>query len=578
MLLAACALIGSSAGARAQTESLTSLYSFPGYPNGSQPYGGLTLGKDGNYYGTTVGGGAHSAGTVFKMAPDGAVTVLYSFDNTEGANPYGKLALGSDGNFYGTTAYGGAHNDGTVFVVTPSGGFSSLYSFSGADGQKPVSALVEGPDGAFYGTTNAGGNGGGTIFKITTSGTLTTLHSFTGLNGDGYYSPAPLILASDGNFYGTTEQGGTGGRGTVYRITPQGTFTVLHSFLTTSADGQYPKGGLVQGRDGSFYGLTYSGGAYSFGTVYKMTPAGAVTLLHSFTAEGSSPPYPNKDGAYPDAELIQACDGYFYGTTEQGGTNGGGVLFKISSTGAFTTIHSFSTQGANTDGSFPKCTLLQGPDCNLYGTAYAGGPANIGTVYRLNFAPVFQSISPTWTNAAGPSFTLIVKGDCFANGSIAQWNGTALTTTYVSETQLKASVPASLIASQGTAKVTVQNPTGGVSAAKTFTIVLTTLKVTGITLTRSSATGVITANVSLQNVGYLAAPNVAITGASLNGVSTSTTLPVSVGNLAVGATATPSVSFPGSAGAIGAIVYLKVWGTFTGTGGKFSAALKVTLP
>ena len=205
-----------------------------------------------------------------------------------------------------------------------------------------------------------------------------------------------------------------------------------------------------------------------------------------------------------------------------------------------------------------------------------GQTSNAATFTINGSAPVLTSISPASANAGGPAFTLTVKGSSFVNGATVDWNGTALTTTFVSSTQMKATVPAADIAGAGTAHVTVVNPGGGTSASKTFTILVTTLKLVSATLTRNSTTGVYTATVSLKNIGFLTAPTVKITKSSLGAANTSTTLPVTVGNIAAGATATASLTYPSSAGSPGTVVTLKVSGTFTG--GTLSGSLKVTLP
>jgi uncharacterized repeat protein (TIGR03803 family) len=234
--------------------------------------------------------------------------------------------------------------------------------------------LVQGSDGNFYGTTQVGGtNGSGTVFKITPSGALTTLHSFDG--ADGSNPAAVLMQASDGNLYGTTEAGGANGNyGTVFKITPAGTLTTLHSF--GGADGWEPAAGLVQASDGNFYGTTYIGGANgNYGTVFKITPTGTLTTLYSFCSQSGC-----ADGALPRAGLVQASDGDFYGTTAFGGANYyEGTVFKITPNGTLTTLHSFD--GA--DGGDPNA-LVQASDGNFYGTTVLGGAnGDNGTVFRL---------------------------------------------------------------------------------------------------------------------------------------------------------------------------------------------------
>ncbi|HZT43652.1 MAG TPA: choice-of-anchor tandem repeat GloVer-containing protein [Chthonomonadaceae bacterium] len=572
--------------ATAQSPSFVTLYAFSsdasGVNNdGAYPRAGLILGSDGYFYGATANGGAHGNGTIFKISANGAFTPLYSFSattgspgtNTNGANPYAELYQGSGGNFYGTTRNGGANGYGVVFQMTPAGTVTTLHAFSatGSDGGNPYAGLIEGPDGNFYGTTTYHGNGGaGTVFVITPGGTLTHIHSFPpSSTTDGANPESALVLGSDGDFYGTTFNGGADAYGTIYKISSTGTETLLYSFDDTT--GAFPRAPLLPGSDGNFYGAAFNGGTNALGTLFRMTTAGVVTVLHDFAGS---------EGAYPNG-LIEGKDGNFYGTTYGGGANNYGTIFELTPAGAYTTLHSFD----NTNGSYPRAGLAQDASGNFYGTTYSGGANGDGIIFGLvtgSPVPILTGISPTSANAGGPAFTLTAKGSAFTTSSTVNWkmgtNTTALTTTYVSATQLKAAVPAALIANAGKAAITVVTPApgGGTSAAKTFTVLVTTVKLASATLSRDSSTGVITANITLKNVGYNAASNTNITKATLGAASTTTTLPASVGSIAAGSTGTASLTFPGSAGTSGQVVTLKVSGAFTG--GKFSGSLKVTLP
>ena len=299
---------------------LTTLYSFCAKSkctDGSAPFSGLALGKDGNFYGTTESGGAHGAGTVFKITPRGVLTTLHSFNITDGANPYAAVVEGKDGNFYGTTESGGAHLLGTVFKINSKGVVTTLHSFNSTDGSSSEAALIQATDGNFYGTTyNGGSNGYGTVFKITSSGTLSTLHVFND-ETEGRAITAGLVQASDGNFYGSTTLGGPNGYGSVFTVTPVGTLTVLHSF--NAIDGATPNA-LVLGSDSNFYGTTISGGANGDGTAFEVTPQGAFTTLHTFNGS---------DGADSFAGLVQGTDGIFYGTTRVGGSKNDGTVFSL---------------------------------------------------------------------------------------------------------------------------------------------------------------------------------------------------------------------------------------------------------
>jgi uncharacterized repeat protein (TIGR03803 family) len=361
---------------------LTILYSFTGGNDGARPEAGLVQGSDGNFYGTAFLGGSGgpdgTEGTVFKINTNGALTNLYSFTGyNDGGQPEAGLVQGSDGNFYGTTLKGGTNYQGTVFKISTNRALTSLYSFTdGNDGAQPYAGLVQGSDGNFYGTTSsAGTNGLGTVFKINTNGALTTLHSFNGTN-DGGGPKAGLVQGSDGNFYGTTYGGGTNGYGTVFKISTNGALTTLYSFNDTN-DGGFLYAGLVQGRDGNFYGTTSEGGTNGYGTVFKISTNGALTSLYSFTGP---------DGYLPTAGLVQGSDGNFYGTTSTGGTNGGyGTVFKISTNGVLTSLYSFS--GMSSDGAVPEAGLVQGRDGSFYGTTWSGGTNFQGTVFRLTVTP-----------------------------------------------------------------------------------------------------------------------------------------------------------------------------------------------
>ena len=308
------------------------LYSFGAKANdGANPYGSLIQATDGALYGTTTGGGVNSDGTVFKITLGGSETVLYSFgaNVTDGVHPHGSLIQASDGNFYGTTpGGGGAFRTGTVFRLTPAGAETVLYSFGSvaADGTAPNGRLVEATDGNLYGMTlNGGALSDGTVFRITLpAGTESVLHSFGSTSGDATSPYGSLILASDGNLYGMTAYGGANTLGAAIKITlPAGTESVLYSFGSALNDGAHPQGSLLQASDGNLYGMTLDGGVGTLGAIIRLTLAGNESVVYSF----NSPP---GDGYRPYGDLIQALDANLYGMTDTGGADGFGALIKLS--------------------------------------------------------------------------------------------------------------------------------------------------------------------------------------------------------------------------------------------------------
>ena len=305
-------------------------------PDGSSPQGNLVQGPDGSFYGTTYGG-LYGVGTVFKVTTNGFLATLANFYGSNGAYP-NSLALGNDGNFYGTCAGGAA---GNFFQVTTNGTLTAWFTFL-ASSTQPEGALTLGADGNFYGVTANGGDysgGVGTAFRVTTNGVVTTLVSFS--YSGGYHPWAGLTLGNDGNFYGTTYEGGFvggGGYGTVFRLTTNGVLNHLVAFNVVN--GANPIASLTQGNDGNFYGTTTGGGSSGKGTVFQVTTNGTLTTLVSFNGT---------NGASPKASLTEGEDGVLYGTTSAGGSNDQGTIFQVTTNGLLVTLVSF----AGTNGATP---------------------------------------------------------------------------------------------------------------------------------------------------------------------------------------------------------------------------------
>ncbi|WP_217705764.1 choice-of-anchor tandem repeat GloVer-containing protein, partial [Peristeroidobacter soli] len=280
--------------------------------------------RDGNFYGTTSGGGEYWGGTAFRITPTGTKTVLWSFgaDYRDGSAPYGKLLQASDGNFYGVTSLGGDNGEGTIYRLTPSGTETVVHVFDrfvGYRGSIASGGLIEGKDGALYGVIGQQPTAPqlGTIFRMALDGTVTTLWTFE--DADGIYPIGQLLQASDGNFYGVTQHGGAAGQGTIYQLTPDGGFSVLYSF--DQGTGQQASGGLIEGSDGNLYGMTKVAWAPGQGSLFRITPTGTLTTLYSF-AEAST-------YGSPYDVLLKAADGALYGISLSGGANGAGSVIQL---------------------------------------------------------------------------------------------------------------------------------------------------------------------------------------------------------------------------------------------------------
>jgi uncharacterized repeat protein (TIGR03803 family) len=365
-----------AATAAAQTESV--LYNFANPPDGYGPQCNLVSDTAGNLYGTTNNGGVNNQGAVVMVTPTGTESVIYSFKSgtSDGHHPVAGLVRDKKtGILYGTTIFGGTTNNGTVFMLNPPTGVETvLYNFQGGvDGANPYSAVVRIGTTIFGTTYNGGQFGFGTVFSLASKGTETVIHDFNSAfpTLDGAHPYGGLVVRM-GLLYGTTQLGGVGNLGTVFSITKTGGYVTLYNFKGGATDGQGPNAGVLFDTAGNIYGTTYSGGQSNAGTVYKISAGGGESILHHFERNTG-------DGTNPYSNLIKA-KGSFYGTTLLGGSANGGTVYKITTSGTETVVHSF-TGGA--DGFNPYGSLLLNTDKALYSTTQTGGSSNLGTVFKL---------------------------------------------------------------------------------------------------------------------------------------------------------------------------------------------------
>lgn len=305
--------------------SQTLLYSFKGgTKDGANPTGGLTLGTDGNFYGTTQQGGTGTQGTIFKMTTAGIITILHNFNSAvDGAFPWGPPILASDGNFYGTTSGGGIRGSGAVYKITSSGTFTTIYKFDINHGFAPIASPTQGTDGYLYIPVSQGGTSFcGTIVQMTTAGVLNNTYSFPCGSG-GSFPIGPLVQAANGDFYSTTQDGGANAEGTIYQVDTSLNVTVLHSFGSTFGDGTFPGAGLLLATDGNYYGSTSDGGTYGDGTLFNTTTSGTYTDLYSFNNTT------NLTQMSPLAPPFQDTNGLLYGVTEFGGPSNDGTVYSL---------------------------------------------------------------------------------------------------------------------------------------------------------------------------------------------------------------------------------------------------------
>jgi uncharacterized repeat protein (TIGR03803 family) len=372
------------------------LHYFQGGGDGTEPSSGLAMDSSQNLYGTTYGGGDPECksnfkfcGTVYRVTPDGTETVLHAFTGgADGFNPDGTLALDAEGNLYGTTEFGGSGSGtGTVFKLAPDGSKTVLYSFNGGtDGSQPGAGVILDAVGNLYGTTQIGGNNGcgnggcGTVFKITANGTETVLHSFQG--PDGIFPFGGLVFDSQDDMYGTTWSGGNNSCscGVVFKIDSTGVESTVYAFQGSSVgDGAKPaRGDLILDSQGNLYGTTYFGGtsgcSSGCGTIFRIAPDGAETVLYSF--QGGT-----TDGSQPEGTMVMDSSGNLFGTTQWGGNSIYGTVFELTPDQGESTLLNFRS-GKKT-GANPIDGVIEDQEGNLYGTTTEGGYKKNGVVFKF---------------------------------------------------------------------------------------------------------------------------------------------------------------------------------------------------
>jgi len=496
---------GAAVPARGQTP--TTIYTFTG--NSTNPAGpanpnnnSVAQGRNGNYYFTTCI--PLSTGSVlFNIKAAGTPNTTYVPPNCS----YG-VALGSDGNLYSTTG----NNDGagglygTVYKVTPGGTATTLHTFTnGADGSYPYCPPVEGTNGVYYSTTQAQVTNS-TFYSVTSTGTFTTLHTFTGTDGQNVNC---LTLGTDGNFYGSSQSGGTSGDGVIFKITPTGVVTVLHNFA--GSDGSIGRWNLTQAKNGDFYGVTLNGGTYGGGVLFRITGAGSYTVLYNFPLTGNP-----STGDFPLSGLIQATNGLLYGVTgNTGGPWAFGAIYSYDiTTATFTTLYSFT---GGTDGGQPIGPLIQLTNGLIYGTTYVGGDGACNTVeydgelvgvggcgtvftFDINAKPFASLVSTSGREGA----TIGIRGQGFSSSSVVKFGGTqAAKVALAGSTFLEATVPAGAL----TGAVTV-------TAGSTTLTGNTTFRVTPTFASFSPSSGPVGQSVTINGTGLMQATKVTFNGTS----------------------------------------------------------------
>lgn len=416
--------------AHAQTQTFRVLYNFgthAGDPGCFYGPGFISQSLGGNLYTTSWCDTENhaTAGTAFMYRLSGQVDVLHQF----GPNwdPLGGLTLSKNGQFYGTTQDGG-NGWGTFFSLSSGGAMTTLHYFDGSDHPvHPEGGIIQSTAGLFYGTANgtdANGNSWGVIYSMSLDGNYTWLWASHQTFG------GALVQGTDGAFYGNTEVGGKYGYGDVYRMNARGGFWRLHSFGATSGqypdDGKYPVSALVQASDGTFYGVASAGGQQQgYGLVFSITSTGVYKVVHYFTGT---------DGAIPFAGLTLATDGNLYGSTRAGGAYDRGVIFRLTPSGDYTVLHDFKTAAGG-----PQLTMIQHTNGRIYGFTPAGGAGQIGMLFRLDLGlRPFVTYLNVWGRVGAH---VMILGQGFTNDSVVSFNGVTADKISVHPTYMKVTVP-----------------------------------------------------------------------------------------------------------------------------------------
>jgi len=461
MFTAIVMFAGAAVPAPAQTP--TTLHAFlDGQTDVCLPEDNIVQGRDGNMYGVGVTCGNPGTGGVYKISTTGAESVVFNFPSTW-SSCYSGLTLGSDGNFYGT-CFTTPSGNGSIFQLTPAGVFTDKHDFTGTNGDtEPVFGPIQATDGNFYGTTGFYPFSCGNIYKLTSAGVYTSLHTFSGSD----CGPASsLFQASDGQLYGTLYacaiNSGVGG-GCVYKISTAGVFKEIYGFTST---GLNPCTGVIQAKNGNLYGATNQAGANGNGSIYKLTTAGVFTDLHDFNNTTDAECGDNVGRT--TVNLLQVTDGSFYGVNGINGPSGGGGIYKLTSANVFT---AFLFPNPFIDGAAPLSTLLQNTNGLVYGTTASGGPTSCNPCQGIFFSvatgdAAFVNLEPTQRTALeGAKVGMFGQG--FSSASVVKFGGVASTSVTLSgTTYLTAKVPAGAL----TGAVTVTTGSTTLTSPQTFKV------------------------------------------------------------------------------------------------------------